>query len=97
MRRWAGLVACLTLCPFALLAMTSAEALKTILNSKNAIGVKTFAAAMEMVEREAAEGKPLQQFVVGVTTDDKGLAKRYLDASRDRIRALAEKKNNSLA
>ena len=50
-----------------------------------------------MVEREAKEGKPLQQFVVGVTTDDKTLAKRYRDASRDKIRALAEKTDNSLA
>ena len=95
--RWAGLAACLVLCPFALLAMTSADALKVILNSKNATGVKTFAAAREMVEREAAEGKPLQQFVIGVTTDDKELAKRYLDASRDKIRALAAKKDNPLA
>ena len=77
--------------------MTSADAVQTVLNSKNAIGVKTFAAAREMVEREAAAGKPLQQFIIGVTTDDKELAKRYLDASRDRIRALAEKKDNPLA
>ena len=97
MRRWAGLAVCLTLCPFALFAMTSAEAVQTVLNSKKASGVKTFAAAKEMVEREAAEGKPLQQFVIGVTTDDKELAKRYLDASRDKIRALAEKKDNPLA
>lgn len=78
-------------------AMTAAEAVQTVLNSKNATGVKTFAAAREMVERAAAEGKPLQQFVVGVTTDDKELSKRYLDASRDKIRALAEKKDNPLA
>ena len=91
MRRWAGLAVCLTFCPFALLAMTSADAVKVILNSKNAIGVKTFAAAKEMVERDAADGKPLQQFVVGVTTDDKTLSKRYLDASRGKIRELAER------
>ena len=77
--------------------MTSADAVKVVLNSKNAVGARTFAEAREMVEREAKEGKPLQQFVVGVTTDDKTLAKRYLDASRDKIRALAEKKDNSLA
>ena len=88
---------CLLLLSCSLLAMTSADAVKTLLNSKNAIGAKTFAAAKEMVEREAEEGKPLQQFVVGVTTDDKALSKRYLDASRDKIRALAEKKDNPLA
>ena len=97
MRRWTGLAVCLTLCPFALFAMTSADAVEVILNSKNATGAKTFAAARKMVEREAAEGKPLQQFVIGVTTGDKELAKRYLDASRDKIRALAEKKDNPLA
>ena len=88
---------CLLLISSTCMAMTSADAVKVILNSKNATGMKTFAAAKEMVEREAAEGKPLQQFVVGVTTDDKELAKRYLDASRDRIRALAAKKDNPLA
>ena len=77
--------------------MTSADAVAIILNSRNAIGAKTFAAAREMVEKEAAEGKPLQQFVIGITTDDKALAKRYLDASRAKIRLLAERKNNPLA
>ena len=78
-------------------AMTSSEAVAIVLNSRNATGAKTFAAAKERVERDAEDGKPLQQFVVGVTTDDKALAKKYLDASRGRIRALAEKKGNPLA
>lgn len=88
---------CLLLSSFALLAMTSSDAVKTVLNSRNACSAKTFAAAKERVERDAADGKPLQQFVVGVTTDDKALSKRYLDSSRDKIRALAEQKNNPLA
>ena len=92
-----GLAACLALCPLALLAMTSSDAVAIVLNSKNAIGVRTFADAKAMVEREAKEGKPLQQFVIGVTTDDKELAKKYLNASRDKIRALAEGRNNPLA
>ena len=78
-------------------AMTSADAVATVLNSPSASGVKTFAAAKEIVERDAAAGRPLQQFVVGVTTDDKKLAARYLAASRDRIRALAEQRDNPLA
>lgn len=78
-------------------AMTSSEAVAIVLNSKNATGPKTFAAAREQVEREAREGKPLQQFVIGVTTDDKALAKGYLDSSRAKIRLFAEKKNNPLA
>ena len=77
--------------------MTSADAVKILLNSKNASGARTFAEAKELVEREAKDGKPLQQFVIGVTTDDKDLAKKYLNASRDKIRVLAEEKDNPLA
>jgi len=84
---------------FALLlgVMSSSDAIVTVLNSKAASGAKTFAAAQEIVARDAAEGKPLQQFVVGVTTEDKALAAKYLDASRGKIRALAEQKGNTLA
>lgn len=78
-------------------AMTSADAVAVLLNSKNASSVRTFEVARETVEREAAAGKPLQQFVIGVTTDDKALAKKYLDASRERIRHLAAHKDNPLA
>ena len=80
-----------------LAAMTSADAVAIVLNSRNAVGVRTFAAAQEMVLREAKEGKPLQQFVVGVTTDDKELAAKFLEASREKIREMAEKNDNSLA
>ena len=80
-----------------LFAMTSADAVAVLLNSPGASGVRTFEVARETVEREAAKGKPLQQFVIGVTTDDKELAKRYLDSSRERIRFLAAHKDNPLA
>ena len=80
-----------------LLAMTTQEAIVTLLNSSASTSPARYAEAQKLVLREAEDGKPVQQFVVGVTTDDKGLAKRYLDASRDKIRTLAEKKNNSLA
>ena len=43
--RWACLAVFLLLLPFLCFAMTSADALKVILNSKNAVGVKTLAAA----------------------------------------------------
>lgn len=78
-------------------AMTSADAVAVLLNSPNACSVRTFEVARETVEREAAAGKPLQQFVIGVTSDDKALARRYLDASRERIRYLASQKDNPLA
>ena len=80
-----------------LCAMTSADAVAVVLNSPSATGAKTFAAAKEIVERDAAAGRPLQQFVIGVTTDDKELAERYMAASRGRILALAEKTDNPLA
>jgi len=80
-----------------LAAMSSADAIAVLLNSRSATGVRTFEAAKAQVEREAGEGKPLQQFVVGVTTEDKSLAKKYLDASRGRIRFLAEERDNPLA
>ena len=80
-----------------LFAMTSADAVAVMLNSPSACSVRTYEVARETVEREAAAGKPLQQFVIGVTTDDKKLAKRYLDVSRERIRYLAAQKDNPLA
>lgn len=80
-----------------LIAMTSAEAIAILLNSPSSVGAKTFASAKEIVERDAAEGRPLQQFVIGVTTDDRELRKKYLAASRDRIEKLASEKDNSLA
>ena len=77
--------------------MTSSNAVIVVLNSRNAVSAKTFAEAQAVLERDAAAGRPLQQFVVGVTTDDKALARKYLEASRPRIRMLAEQKNNSFA
>lgn len=78
-------------------ALTSADAVAVVLNSRNATGARTFAEAKEIVERDARNGKPLQQYVVGVTTDDKELAEKYLTASREKIRNLAEKTDNPLA
>ena len=77
--------------------MSSADAVATVLNSRNATSKRNFDMAKGIVTKDAAAGNPLQQFVIGVTTDDKALAKRYLDASRDKIRALAEKKDNPMA
>ena len=80
-----------------LAALTSADAIATLLNSKGSASARTFAQAKEIVEREASEGKVRQQFVIGVTTEDRGLAEKYLNASREKIRFLAEKKDNPLA
>ena len=77
--------------------MAPSNAVIVVLNSRNAVSAKTFDEAKAVLELDAAAGRPLQQFVVGVTTDDKALAKKYLEASRPRIRALAERKNNPFA
>ena len=78
-------------------AMSTADAVSVLLNSSSSVGPRTYAEAKAKVEREAALGQPLQQFVIGVTTDDRDVARRYLDASRDRIVQMAELKNNSMA
>ena len=88
---------CLACVSLMFAAMSSADAVAVVLNSKNATSKRNYEAAREIVEQDAAAGKPLQQFVIGVTTDDKDLAKRYLDASHDKIRTLAEKKDNPMA
>lgn len=78
-------------------ALNSTDALVVVLNSKAASSVRKFSEAYEIVAREAREGKPLQQFVIATTTDDQALAQKYLTASRQKIRTLAESKNNPLA
>lgn len=80
-----------------LATLSSADAVVVVLNSRNAVGVRTFAEAKAVVERDAQSGSPLQQFVVGVTTDDKALAEKYLNASREKIQNLAETTDNPLA
>ena len=80
-----------------LATLTSSDAVVVLLNSRNAVSAKAYGQAREIVEKDARTGKPLQQFVIGVTTDDQKLAKECLAASRGKIRQLAEEKNNSLA
>ncbi len=82
---------------FLFAAMNSSDAIVRVLNAPTSCGKKVYAEARAIVEREASEGKPLQQFVIGVTTDDKNLAAKYLEASRGKIREMAEKTNNPLA
>lgn len=82
---------------FILAAMTTQDAVVTLLNSPSSTSQKRFAEAQELIRREADAGNPLQQYVFGVTTKDEKLAKKFLDASRDKIRQMAEKTGNSLA
>lgn len=73
------------------------EAVAILLNSKNSVSVRRFAEAKATVEREAAAGRAVAQFTLGVTTDDKAQAEKHLDASRAEIRRLAETRNDALA
>lgn len=78
-------------------AMASSSALVTVLNTSNSVSPTVYAEAVAVVERDAAAGKPLQQFVIGVTTDDQEKSGRFLSASRKTIKVLAEKSDNPLA
>lgn len=80
-----------------LAVLSSADAVSVMLNSPSSVGPRTYAEAKAKVEMDASMGRPLQQFIVGITTEDKDLAKRYLDASREKIVQMAEQKNNPLA
>ena len=78
-------------------ALSSSDAVATLLNSRSSVSVARYNSALELVKKEAKEGKPLQQFVIAVTTDDKSLASKYLAASREKIKFVAEKRDNPLA
>jgi len=80
-----------------LVAMTSADALSTMLNSSSACSAARFAEAEAIVRREANDSHPLQQFVYGVTTDDKALAESLLARSRRKIELMASERDNPLA
>lgn len=82
---------------FLFATMPSADAVVVVLNTSEASGQKRFAEAQAVVEADAREGKPVQQFVVAVTTDDPKLATRYLKSAKPKIKALAENKDNPLA
>ena len=80
-----------------LVAMTSADAIVTMLNSPSACSVTKFAEAEAIVRRDAKANRPLQQFVLGVTTDDRALAERMLATSRRKIEEMAAERDNPLA
>lgn len=77
--------------------LSSSDAIAILLNSKAASSQSKFEAAMERVRKDAEDGKPLQQFILGLATDDKELSKRYIEASREKIRTLAKSSSNPLA
>ena len=101
-----------TLCAFSLVCASTAadkasEAIVTLLNSRASGSRSEFREAAKIVAAGAKEGRPLQQFVIALVANDRDLPrklrlkpetrKEYLDQARDKIRRLAEEKNNALA
>ena len=91
----------------AVYAVGEADAIVSLLNSRSSGSPRLYAASATAVAEEAARGKPLQQFLVAVLSTEPGAPrvlqlddetrKRYLEQSKDRIKAMAEGRNNPLA
>ena len=90
-----------------IVADDSSSAIIRLLNSRASGSAKTFAEAALVVARDAAAGNPLQQYVIAVVSEDRSFPasakptdatrREYLEKSRGKIVALAERKNNPLA
>ncbi len=84
----------------------SSDAIIRLLNSRAAGSPKEYVEAAKIVAADAEKGRPLQQFLIALMAKDAYLPdalrisqnkrKEYLKRSRDKIRVLAEKKNNAL-
>ena len=83
------------------------EAVIRLLNSRASGSPRGYAEAAEIVAEDAANGKPLQQFVIALASKDpdapaaakidKARRDEYLRSSRDKIKNLAEQRGNALA
>lgn len=78
-------------------AMSPADAVVTLLNSPSSTSPACYAEAEQILRSGAKDGNPVYRFVLGVTSKEPAKAQEYLDTSRDKIREMAEKKNNPLA
>ena len=85
----------------------SSDAIVKLLNSRASGSRSEFREAAKIVAEDAKNGRPLQQFVIALVANDRDLPRKlrlkpetreaYLDQARDKIRRLAEEKNNALA
>ncbi len=85
----------------------SAEAIRTLLNTRSSVGPEAYENAAKTVAGDAAAGKPLQRFIAALLSRDKDAPKAlrlddatrkiYFDSSREMIRAMAARRNNPLA
>ena len=83
------------------------EAILRLLNSRAGGSPREYADAVGQVAKDAAEGRPLQQFIIAMVSREPDAPREarisdetrdlYLEQSRDKIRALAETKSNPLA
>jgi TPR repeat protein len=102
-----AVVAAVLMAVLSSVAADQANAIVRLLNSRASGSPRGYAEAAKIVAEEAAQGKPLQGFVIAVVSRerdappaariDEATRKKYLDASRHRIEQLALKTNNSLA
>lgn len=85
----------------------NSHAIVRLLNSRAAGSPRGYEEAARVVRADADAGRPLQQFVLALVALDADAPqaarigeeqrKRYLEASREKIRLLAEKRDNPLA
>lgn len=85
----------------------STAAIKTLLNTRFSGSPIAFEAAAKVVAKDAANGKVLQRFIVALLSREKNapkalnisaaMRKEYLESSREKIKMLAERRNNALA
>ena len=86
---------------------STADSIAAVLNSRESGSKRLYAAAAAAVARDAAAGKPLQQFVVAVLSQDKGAPlvfkisdetrAKYLKSAKPKIEKMAKTLDNSLA
>ena len=95
-------------CLAAVCASASPEnAIMRLLNSKASGSVRGYAEAAEEVAKAAAEGRPVYAFVLALVSQmpspppaarlDEATRRKYLDGCRDKIKKLANEKNNAMA
>lgn len=80
-----------------LAAMTSSEATAVLLDSPIASSVERYNEAEKVILKEAEAGRPIAQFVLGVTTKDRELGAKYRMMARPQIERLAKERGNALA
>ena len=84
-----------------------ADAIMRLLNSQASGSMRAFERAAEEVAEQARLGRPVYAYVLALVSQlpspppaarlDEATRKRYLDGCREKIKYLAEKKNNSMA